>query len=258
MWRNLTNMKNTISYILILFITGYSAFGQMPFEKHKAIKVKEYKKWISIDKIDKEGKLISYITIPAFFKSNQSITIQFICNNALDYSIIKIFKNKSLIQTIREPDPFYGLQTPYPVFLADYNNDSLIDIKFLVPNFACGAFNTYSRVIYLLQKKNGKFNKISFTDHFNEEATNRLEMDFDNDGKFEIITETFQNYKKHNYWVYNLYDFHNYELTNVNQKEDYPIMIQLLYSGNSNITKNLTREKMKSFTRKLPDDYNSK
>lgn len=249
-----------MKFIITLFFLkiNYFSFGQLPFEKFKAISVKEYEKWISIDKIETEGKLISYISVPDFFTSKESITIQLTCFDTLDYSKLAILKNGKQIQEIIEPDAYYGLRTPFPVFVADYNNDSLTDIKFLIPNFGCGGYNTYSRVIYLLQKSDGRFVKISFTDHFFEDDNNRIERDFDGDGNFEVITQTFQNYNKHNYWLYNIYSFKNFELVNANQKDDYPIMIQLLYRDNFEITKNLSRDKMKVFGRKLPSDYNKK
>ena len=129
-----------------------------------------------------------------------------------------------------------------------------MDIKLFVPNYGCGGYNFYVRVIYLLQKPDGNFNKISFTDLFMD-FKNRLERDFDGDGFYEVITQTFQNYQNHNYWLFDLYDFKNDSLVNVNYKDNYPIMIQLLNRENYEVTSKISREKMKDFTRKLPSDF---
>lgn len=238
----------------LIFITGLVK-GQFPFEKYPEITYKKYKDWISYDRINKEHKLHHTLTISRFFNDSASITIQLTLFDTLDYSIIRIFKDKKEIQKFIEPSSFYGLTSPYPIFTADYNKDSLLDLKFLIPNHGCGAFNNYSRVIYLLQNKFEKFSKISYTDNFIELHENRLERDFDGDGRFEIITQTFQNYLNHNYWLFNIYDFNNDTLVNVNNKDNYPIMIQLLRRDNFEITDKISKEKQKHFERKLPDDY---
>lgn len=246
---------------ILLFMSLSVSFmlnAQYPFEKFKAIEVKEYKSWRVVDKTEPEGELISTIVIPEYNNLNTEIEVEITCYDTLTYSKLKIFKNEIQIQEMIELEAFYGLRAPYSVFVADFNNDSLSDLKFLIPNFGCGAYNTYSRVIYLLQKPDGKFVKISYTDHFFEDDMNRLERDFDGDGNYEIVTQTFKNYSNHNYWLYNVYSFKGFELVNVNQKVDYPIMIQLLDRDNYDVTKNIKKEKMKEFSRKLPNDYNEK
>jgi hypothetical protein len=87
---------------------------------------------------------------------------------------------------------------------------------------------------------------------------NRPERDFDGDHNFEIITQTFQNYGKHNYMLYNLYNFDGNKLINVNRKANYPIMIQLLDGINYKVTNKVTNTAMKRLTRALPDDYDQK
>lgn len=247
--------KYSLFILLTLLCIPWVIRAQMPFERHKAIRVTTYKKWVSKDQVDTDGLLNNTITIPNLYPDKKALTIQFTCFDTLDYSNIHLYRNKKLIQKLREDDAFYGLRTPYPVMVADYNGDGLKDLKFLVPNFACGAYNTYSRVIYLLQKPNGAFVKISFTDNFFERDQNRLERDFDGDGKFEVITQTFQSYGAHNYWLYNLYNFESYSLKNVNKKGDYPILIQLLYTENFTITNRVSRAQMKKLRRQFPDDY---
>ena len=110
-------------------------------------------------------------------------------------------------------------------------------------------------MVYFLQNAAGSLNKVSFSDLLLYDYQNRPERDLDGDGVYEIVVCSFQNYKKHNYLLYNLYHLQGNKLVNVNRKFDYPIMIQLLYGDNYSITKHLTRMQMKQFERKLPDDY---
>lgn len=227
--------------------------GQYPFETHSSIVCKEWKNWITYDSLDKEHKLIHLLTIPNFFDKKE-FTIKLTLFDTLHYSIIGIYRNNIEIQELIEPNPFWGITNPLSVYEADFNSDSLQDVKLLIPSYGNGGYNYYARVIYLLQKPDGGLSKISFTDLFMN-FQNRIERDFDGDGLFEVITQTFQNYEKHNYWLFNLYNFKNDSLVNVNSKGNYPIMIQLLFRNNYEITNNISRERMKQFAKKLPDDY---
>ena len=87
-----------------------------------------------------------------------------------------------------------------------------------------------------------------FTDIF-EEFENKPERDFNHDGQYEIITQTFQHHGKHNYWVFNLYDYKNGKLLNVNSLADYPIMVPL---DSYNISKKIPRKTMKKYSIKTP------
>ena len=87
---------------------------------------------------------------------------------------------------------------------------------------------------------------------------NQPERDFDGDGNFEIITQTFVNYGPHNYWAFNLYNFNGTALINVNQKSNYPILVQLIDPWNYATTKKMSRATMKKFAKELPDGYDRK
>ena len=86
----------------------------------------------------------------------------------------------------------------------------------------------------------------------------RPERDINGDGNFEIITQTFKSVENHNYWLFNLYNFNGSGLINVNQVDNYPIMVQLLYRDNFAITDKISPEKIKDFSLKLPEGYNAK
>lgn len=238
----------------MLILSGV-VIAQYPHEKFPTIKYRKYSKWKEDDLMDAESKINYTISIPTFFNDSNSLSIKLTLFDTLDYSLIKVYKGKKLLQKSIEKNAFYRITTPYPVYVADYNADSLMDIKFLIPNHGCGAYNNYSRVVYLLQNLNGTFTKISYTDDFFEMDRNRLERDFDGDGKFEVVTQSFQRCLSHSYWLYNLYEFEGYDLVNVNDKGNYPIMIQILNRINYDVTNKVSRNKMKKFTLTLPEDY---
>jgi hypothetical protein len=244
-------------FLIATFLTC-SAFGQYPFEKSPKIKYKRFQNWKIKERTDEKADYS--IVIPSFFAKKGSLQFQMHSLVDKDSSIITVYKNGKLLQTFIDPYFIGGVVGPAPqaAFVEDINGDGLKDLKVIVPgNACCGAYNYYLRVIYLFQRKEGTFTKISFTDLMMD-YINRPERDIDGDGNLEIITQTFQNYGDHNYWVFNLYNFNGSGLVNVNQKANYPIMVQLLYRNNYKVTDKISRAKMKQFERRLPDDYGKK
>jgi len=241
-------------------------YSQYPFEKYKQIKYKEYKKW-KFKAVQKKLANMNYsISVKNFFGDGESVTVQLtgFCDSTndlysnYDYSYIRIFKNKKEIQKFKESYGFGGdLNKPQSLIVEDINSDGLKDIKILIPYYGCGGYNYYPRVIYLIQQKDGCFKKFSFRDYMFD-FINRPEIDFDGDGKYKVITQTFVNYKNHNYWSFNIYEFNGDCLVNVNKKYDYTILVQLLFQDNYEVTDKMTREQMKQFARKLPVEYNQK
>ena len=250
-------MRPCLLFCIIIFFT-FSASGQYPFEKSKRIKFKRFENWQIIERSDIRADYS--ITLPGFFSQRSSLKFQMRSVVDKDSSIITIFKKGKLLQTFTEPYFIGGVVGPAPkaVYWEDINGDGLSDLKVIVPgNACCGAYNYYLRVIYLFQKTDGTFTKISFTDLMMN-YINRPERDIDGDGNFEIITQSFQSYGDHNYWVFNLYNFNGSGFVNVNQKGGYPIMVQLLYRNNYKVTEKISRAKMKQFTKQYPSDYDKK
>ncbi len=239
----------------MILLTGILK-GQEPFEKYPAISYTEYKDWKLYDKSEKEKKVYNTLTIPDFYENKDSITIQltsFVDN--WDSSYVMIYKNKKQIQKFFEPMGFSQSNVFEPIRIADINGDGLTDLKILIPYMGNGTASLNVRAIYLFQKSNGNFTKISFDDKMDG---NRPERDFDGDKNYEIITMTLTGYENHSYWLYNLFDYNSTGLVNVNAKYDYPIMIQFLYRENYKITDKITRLKMKDFTLPLPEKYDIK
>lgn len=248
-------MKGLIILSIIICVQINNMFGQLPFEKYPPIKYKEYNNWNLKDSNQQEKRKDYMLIIPNFFENNDSLTIVL-----SKYKTDRI-EDSCMFMFYHKKDTVFGFGEfiidsilDDPIRVADFNNDKRLDLKIIRRGWGCGAYNIYLNVYYLLQKPNNKLSEETFTDMMFE-TENTLERDFDGDGNYEIITMSFQNYKNHNYWVYNLYNFTSNGIVNVNFKDDYPIMIQLLNDWNDKITKNLTREQMKKYSKKLPDNY---
>jgi hypothetical protein len=242
--------------ILVLTLTAWSAQAQFPFEKYASVQYTSFNNWKTYDKTEKEKKIHSTLTIPTFFDNGDTLTVQLtsFTDHWWNTSIIRIFKNKTEIQKIAENMGFspIGLDT---LRVTDINGDKLQDIKITVAYLGNGIAAMNARIIYLFQKADHSFKKISFTDKINN---NRKERDFDGDGNFEIITMNLISHENHSYWLFNLYHYSNGGLVNVNQVHNYPIMIQFLYRKNYEITNKISKEKMKTFALPLPDEYDTK
>jgi len=243
--------------IVTLTILTFTTKGQFPFEKYPAISYKNFNDWKVYDKSEKESKFHYTMTIPSFYNDHDTITIQLTSfTNNWDSSYVRIFKNKKQIQKFFEPMGFSPSNIYEPVRVADINGDGLSDIKIIIPYNGNGLASMSVRVIYLFQKKQGGFTKISFNDMMDEDR--RPERDLDGDHNFEIITMKLTYYGDHSYWLFNLFDFDSDSLVNVNNKDNYPIMTQFLFRENFEITNKISREKMKEFTLTLPEKYDKK
>ena len=217
-------MRALFIFLIATFST-FSVFGQYLFEKSPVIKYKRFQNW----KINEqtEQKIDFSIKISAFFSEKSSLKLRIRSIDDENKSIISIYRDGKLLQIFK--GSAIG-PAPKAAYLEDINGDGLSDLKVIVPgNGGCGGYNYYLLVIYLIQGEDGMFTKISFTDLMMYHV-NRPERDIDGDGNFEIITQTFQSYHNHNYWVFNLYNFDKKGFINANEKANYPIMVQLLYN----------------------------
>jgi hypothetical protein len=136
-------------------------------------------------------------------------------------------------------------------YIADFNGDGKKDFKIVCFYMGSGLASMNVRVIYFFQKENNEFTKISFDDKMDG---NRIERDLNGDGNFEIIIMTLQEHKKHNYWLFNVYNFVNNKLICVNNKTNYPIMIQYLFRDNYKVTTKITRNDMQKYEIKKPEE----
>jgi len=238
----------------LIFLTFFSLISkaQYPFETFSSIKFEKYYQispTTNFSHIDTKGQYT--IKITNFFNNNDSITLQFAHTENVDEdsSYLTLFRNGIKITNFIDNLLFHYIDT---VFVADINGDKLKDIKIIIPYNGCGIAAMNVKIIYLFQNPNNKFTYISFDDKIGNE---RLERDFDNDGNYEIITMDLLQYQSHSYWIFNLFCFINNDLINVNNKFNYPIMIQYLNRDNFEITNKISRLKMKKFQIKMPNGY---
>ena len=248
-------MRQLLALLTITILT-LTVKGQYLFEKYPAPTYKEYNDWKIYDKREKENKVHCALTIPKFFDSRDNLTIQLtsFTDHWEENSIIRIFNNQIQIQKILENMAFSPTAID-TVRVADINGDGLSDIKIVFSYMGCGLAGLNVRVIYLFQKPDNTFIKISFDDKM---SPNRMERDMNADGNFEIITMNLAGYQEHNYWVFNAFNFINEQLINVNSTYDYPIMVQYLFRDNYEITKKISSNKMKEFALEIPEGYDKK
>jgi len=242
-------MHNILIIIWSIFAISVKA-QQYPFEKFQAIKYKEYKNWKTILNPRDSMLMAREIIIPEFENKNMSLKIEqelkLSISDSTEYSELSIYENDRKIKEFKVDTR--SISEPLPFLIADINGDGLNDLKIIFPNYGCGAFNYYCQVVFLFQDRRKKFNEKIYTDIF-EEFENKPERDFNHDGKYEIITQTFQNFGKHNYWLFNIYNYVNGKLINVNSIADYPIMIPL---NSYTVSKKISKMKMKEFEIKSP------
>ncbi len=219
------------------------------------MKYKEYRNWVN----DKQEKIadfdsISYHkTIPDFF-GNESLLIRLVTHIDSSNYTICLFKGRKLLQKIQADMTLIIHNKKGPIRIADINGDGLLDLKIMMNGTGCGLAAEYSKVIYLFQRPGFKFTLVSYTDMMYE---NRTERDLNGDGNYEIITKGIQNYKEHNYWVFNIYNYKDNNLINVNHKFDYPIMIQNLYRQNY-VPASFTKKLREKYSLKHPEEFDVK
>ena len=233
--------KNARKYIMLLF--PIFAFGQYPFEKYQSPKYTS----LEFKMTQKENVLEYSKTIESFFndKSELEVTINGNTENSKD-TYIEI-KTKSKSKKYFEEIPAQGTDGFY---IADFNGDGKKDFKIVCFYIGSGLASLNVRVIYFFQNENQSFTKFSFDDKMDE---NRLERDINGDGNFEIITMTLQEHKNHNYWLFNVYNFINNDLICVNVQRNYPIMIQYLFRDNFKETTNISRDEIKEYGLRKPE-----
>jgi hypothetical protein len=235
---------------LICLTATFTAFGQYPFENFPAIKYKTYEGWKQSNSQKNQNRVQHNLTVPKFFNNKDSLVIK-VSSSIIsgDSAFISIYHRNKRVNSFFEPLRFEPIE---PVRLADFNGDHLTDIKLIIPYMGNGTAALNVRVVYLLQHRDGSFTKISYVDKMNG---NRPERDLNADGNYDIITMTLVSYQDHSYWLFNLFNFKNFDLVSVNDKYNYPILIQFLYRDNYKITNKVPGQKVKEFAHKKPEEY---
>jgi hypothetical protein len=227
-----------------LFFFPFLVYGQYPFEKYKKPKCTSFE----FKRFENENVIKYSKAVKTFFHDKTDVEVS-VNGNTEDFKKTYIeVKTQSNSSKYFEEIPAQGTENLY---IADFNGDGKKDIKVVIYYMGCGLASLNVRVIYLFQKENKRFTRLSFDDNMGE---NLPERDFDGDGNFEIITKTLQYHKKHNYWLFNIYNFSNGNLLCVNSKMNYPIMVQYLDKENYTVTRKISRKEMKKYEMKKPED----
>lgn len=228
-------MTKFLKYIVFLF--PILVFGQYPFEKFKSPKYSS----LEFKMTEKENSLNYSKVVTSFFKDKSDLEVTISGNTQnLKETYIEI-KTKLKSKKYFEEIPAQGTDGFY---IADFNGDGKKDFKIVCFYMGSGLASLNVRVIYFFQKQNKEFTKVSFDDKMDG---NRLERDLNGDGNFEIITMSLQGHKKHNYWLFNTYNFINNNLVCVNNKMNYPIMVQLLFRDNFKETTKISRQEINNY-----------
>lgn len=261
-------MKPRSALTLLFLVVFYNTYSQFPFESFPSANLVKAGPWEVYSRVEKEGKVHWAIKIPNFYSDSSSMTVQltsfvrssksseFIFSTR-DTTIIRIYRGKQQIQVMREPYPLganFGHLSD-SLSYGDINNDSLPDIKIMAWCGGNGLASYYHRVVYLFQRADGKFDRISFS---NMELVDKPERDLDGDGNFEILATHREYYKDHSYWIFNVYRFVNNRWQCVNDEFDYPILVQMLFRKNYEITGKVTRSDMKKFTKTVPFEFSGR
>jgi hypothetical protein len=249
-----------LSTIFIFLSVSYSK-AQYPFEKYPAIKYEKLKfhSWFNKD----SSNIYFKAELSGIANNKEKLNLLIAGPNDGDYLNIYIRNGKKIIQKFREKST---LHVDYNKIdfgsMADFNNDSLTDIKLTFLNWGgCGLAANILKRIYLFQNKNKSFTKISFSDIVDREKFLDMpikwlpERDINNDGNYKIMTCRLEFYKEHSYLTFDLYEFNNGNLICLDDKYNYPIMVQYLYRENYEVTKKISPEKMKTFKRLKPEGY---
>ncbi len=231
--------------------------AQYPFEKYDSLTYRQFNNWKKYDWTEKKKIIHQTLSIRSFYKNHDSLTIQLTSfTDKWDSSYIRIYRNKQQEQLLFEPMAFTEYNLWSSLIVADFNGDSLQDLKLNAAYMGNGLASMNARVIYLFQTKDEKFKKVSFMDKL--EYGNRMERDFNRDGNYEIITMTLNGYQGHNYWTFDLFNYENGKLVNVDDKFDYPIMVQFLFKRNYKVTDKISGSRMKEFKLKELKDLDVK
>lgn len=225
----------------LLLLMSAKCFAQYPFEKLPSIKYDT----VSFNVL--KGKT-NYTDVA--YAKYKDYRVELLERRLKDSSNILIYFKNKLIQKING-DIFVSTYLDGPLYIADYNHDGLIDFKIVVANVgAAGLASSRETKMYLLNKGDNKFAYIYFCDFFNNK-----ERDIDHKGRYEVIAQSLAEYKGHNYWLFDLYNFRNDKLVNVSSKYGYPIAVPYLFKETFKPTNKIPRKELKRLSIKRLESY---
>jgi len=225
---------------LLLFIS-MNSYAQYPFEKYPAIKYDT-----AVFKII-EGKGEYTNVAVARYKNYR---VELLESRLKDSCNLLLYFKDRLIKKINGDD-FVSTYLDGPLQIADIDGDGKFDFKINIWNVgAAGLASSRESKIYLFNKGDNKFSKTEILDFFPH-----MERDINKKGKYEIIAQSLAEYKKHNYWIFNLYQYKNGKLINVSRKFGYPIAVPFLFKDTYKVTHRIPKKEMKRLSLEQEKDY---
>ncbi|MDP5170199.1 MAG: hypothetical protein NWR72_08130 [Bacteroidia bacterium] len=244
-----------ISITAFFLLLSFSALAQYPYQRYDAPEYRNFYNWTFVDHWRKGDTIRHSITIPDFPSTHDSISLQLTTTKSSwdRYSTLTVQRDGVTILNVQEPMFFIPANIRLePLRVADLNGDGRFDIKLVIPFVGDGSDQEKVRIIYLFQRQDGSYSKVSYSDLMHG---HRADRDVNLDGRFEMVTKTLTTFEDQQYWTYNLYGFEGEELVNVNEYANYPIMILQQKRPNYFATKNLLPEQLKLFSAARPWEF---
>ena len=136
---------------------------------------------------------------------------------------------------------------PYALYRVDLDKNGLEDLIVFSNYRGCGLASQQGAVDIFLNKQDGSYQKISY----DTMASGPEDfVDLDKDGRYEVIITDFYGGDKHNYFTYDIYEFKDYRLLNVDTKfKGFPKFIWFTDNPNDKDTVHLTKEQRMAHTK---------
>jgi hypothetical protein len=231
--------------VILLFVSA-KCFAQYPFEKYPVKKCDSIK--FKVTDLETDSSNTSIAT--ADYKDYK---IKILEGHTLkdDSNILLYFKGK----LIKKITAFHlgMMEEPFPLYIYQRNGKT----DFLISYFnGDGTGLASARVckLYLLNIHENLFKAVSFMDFYSNPGR---QYGFDSSGNYEIVCQSLAEYKGHNYWLFDLYDFHDDRLVNVSKKHEYPIAVPYLFKETFKPTNKIPKKELYRLSAKLPEFYSS-
>lgn len=151
-----------------------------------------------------------------------------------------------IFETEKEDTPF-----AYAIYYADLDNNGLKDFIIFSSYHSCGL-GVNDRVDILFQTGKYAFSHI----HYDTMSASLKDfVDMNGDGVYEVIHTDHYAGRRHNYFVYSIYEIKEAKLRNANKKypKAFPKFIWFTYKPNDKPSTRITREEKEEYLRTLPE-----
>jgi hypothetical protein len=207
-------MKYIFFILVLLTLKGYA---QYPFEKFPV------KKYDSV-----AFKLVGedFDTTSVDYAHYKNYTIKLVRDKSaqLGGKILLYYKGK----LIKTADGHFGMirSADFPLYIEDVNGDGIPDFVFKTFNSAgTGLAGAHIYNTWFIKKSNNDFQTIQFQSFYDKPER---QYKFDGKGNYITIGQSLTFYKRHSYWIFDLYQYKNGKLINVSEEYNYPVAVPYL------------------------------